>query len=58
MKIVFIGKHDHKRYEHEGVRYMAADNEILGLKGWYLGFEDGTFCLVQKASFNLVSVEA
>ena len=56
MTVKFQRKNDGKVIVHDGVSLMTTESVMFGVKGYYLGFEDGTCCLVSKQSFALISV--
>ena len=56
MTVKFVSRNGDKVIVHEGVSLMNADSTLFGVTGYYLSFDDGTYCMVSKQSFTLVSV--
>lgn len=57
MTITFMNKHDYtETIKVEDVKYFTTDSECLGIKGFYVQYNDGTFNLYNKKTWQLIMV--
>lgn len=56
MTIVFEDIHDNREVEIKDVKFFTTDSECLGLKGYSVHYNDGTFNLFPYDSWRLAMV--
>ena len=57
MTIIFMNKHDHNEtIEVKDVKFFTTDVECLGIKGFDVHYNDGTFNLFSKNTWQLILV--